>query len=107
MVRRFRNEGENLKRGIRQARRGEINGGWVDRFTLVHFCLGVVYAAAGLTWLTAALLALLWEISENPLKKRFPGIFPRATADTPVNSVSDVIALMLGWAAGQAVWPVV
>jgi len=81
----------------RQARPGEVNYGFVDRFTFAHFGIGLVYALLGLNFLIAILLALAWEIIENPLKAHVPSIFPHGTADTLRNSIGDTLAVLAGW----------
>ena len=78
------------------AREGEVNFDFVDRFTFAHAAIGVGYALAGLSVVTALLLAVAWEIAENPLKVRFPAIFPHATRDTLRNAVGDVLAVAAG-----------
>lgn len=79
------------------ARPGEINYNTFDRFTLVHFGVGILYAWFKLSCVTAFLLAVGWELVENPLKLWLPILFPHATADTISNSVGDVIAVLFGW----------
>ena len=78
-------------------RPGEVNYGLVDRFTFAHFGIGLVYAAIGLEFFIACLLAIAWELIENPLKVNFPRVFPHATADTLKNSVGDTLAVIAGW----------
>lgn len=79
------------------AREGEINYSLFDRFTLVHGLIGVSYALLGLSFLPALLLALAWELVENPLKTYVPRIFPNATRDTLRNALSDILAVLMGW----------
>lgn len=77
---------------------GKVNHDLLDRFTLVHFLVGVAYGLLGLGFVAALVLALLWELVENPMKAYVPRIFPNATKDTLRNSVGDTVAVMLGWA---------
>lgn len=80
------------------AKEGEINHVAIDRFTFVHFFIGIAYGLLGFEFWLAFLLALAWEIIENPLKFNFPVVFPRGTADTIQNAIFDIAAVMLGWA---------
>ena len=82
----------------RPARPGEINYPFMDRFTLAHFAIGVIYGRLALSWWLALTLAVFWELIENPLKAYCPRIFPHATADTWQNSLGDCVAVMAGWA---------
>jgi len=79
------------------AKEGEVNFDFVDRFTFAHAAIGVGYALAGLGVMSALVLAIAWEIAENPLKVRFPAIFPHATRDTLRNALGDVLAVIAGW----------
>jgi hypothetical protein len=74
-----------------------VNYSFVDRFTFVHFGIGVVYGLLHLHLGLAAILAVAWEVVENPLKVRFTFLFPHATADTFQNSVGDIVAVLGGW----------
>lgn len=85
-------------RELVRAKPGEVNYGFVDRFTLVHFGIGLVYGLLHLHLGWALLLAIGWELVENILKARVAWIFPHATADTWKNSLGDVLAVMSGWA---------
>ena len=79
------------------AKPGEINHTLFDRFTLVHFAIGVAYGLLGLgLWSTLA-LAIVWELIENPMKFHLPLIFPHGTKDTLQNSTGDSLAVMAGW----------
>jgi hypothetical protein len=84
------------------AKPGEVNYSTVDRFTLVHAGIGVAYELLGLSFLPTLLLAVAWELIENPFKAYLPWIFPHATHDTLRNSIGDSVALMIGWAATYA-----
>jgi hypothetical protein len=79
------------------ARKGEVNYSWFDRFTFIHFGIGVAYAVFGLSAGAALGLAILWEVVENPLKANVPFIFPHATADTWKNMAGDILAVLSGW----------
>ncbi|MBI4208503.1 MAG: hypothetical protein HY538_02200 [Deltaproteobacteria bacterium] len=94
-----------MKKGFREiflakpppAKKGEINYSLIDRFTLVHFMIGFGYDLLGLSLGLVVLLALVWELLENPLKAHLPFMFPHGTADTLQNSVGDTLAVILGW----------
>ena len=81
----------------RSARHGEINYSFVDRFTLVHFSIGLLYGIIGLPFAIGLGLAVVWELIENPLKVYVPKVFPNATADTLRNSFGDTLAVCCGW----------
>ncbi|MEZ4815495.1 MAG: hypothetical protein R3A80_09865 [Bdellovibrionota bacterium] len=76
---------------------GSINYSFVDRFTLVHFCIGSLYGLLGTSFVFVLLLAIGWELVENPLKVLFPKVFPEASADTLQNSIGDTLAVLSGW----------
>jgi hypothetical protein len=80
------------------AKPGEVNYDFFDRFTFVHFGIGVAYGALHfpLAWVVA--LAVAWELVENPLKAYLPFVFPHASADTWKNSSGDTAAVLSGWA---------
>lgn len=77
---------------------GEINYSFIDRFTLVHLIIGIVYGLLELNFWMMIFLAIAWELIENPLKANFSFAFPRGTADRLQNAVFDCIAVVLGWA---------
>lgn len=83
----------------RSAQPGEINYSFIDRFTLVHFSIGIIYARMDLGFWPMFILALFWEIIENPLKVKLPRMFPHASADTLQNSIGDFLAVVAGWYA--------
>ena len=84
------------------AKPGEINYSFFDRFTFVHFGVGVIYALLHLSFGLSVALAMTWEAVENPLKAYVPKIFPHATADTWQNSLGDCLAVALGWILANA-----
>jgi len=79
------------------AKPGEVNYHLVDRFTLVHASIGVVYAFCGLGFAIVLALAVLWELLENPMKAYLPWVFPHATKDTFRNALGDTVAVVAGW----------
>lgn len=83
--------------GARQAFQGDINGDAIDRFTLAHLGAGLGLRMLGVPPLTTAALAVGFEIVENPLKDRFPAVFPNATHDRPINAAFDAAAVVAGW----------
>lgn len=80
----------------RQAEPGEINYHAFDRFTAVHFMSGVGLGLTPLPMWSIALMAVGWEIVENPLKDNIPKAFPHPTHDSKINAVVDVAAVMTG-----------
>jgi len=79
----------------------EINLAAFDRFTLAHFVVGLA-AAQLLTFPQIAAAAILFEIHEDPLKIKWPWLFPHPTLDTKVNALVDVGAFILGgWVGGD------
>lgn len=79
------------------AKKGEVNYSLVDRFTLAHAAIGVAYGAMGLGFPLVLILAVGWEVVENPLKAYLPRLFPGGTADTFANIIGDVVAVICGW----------
>ena len=73
----------------------------MDRFTLIHLGIGFCYQRLGLSMGVMLLLAIAWEIIENPLKAHLPHLFPHATADTLQNVSGDVCAVIAGWSAAH------
>lgn len=84
-----------------EAKPGEINGDSIDRFTAGHAAFGVLLGLGRVPWWVALGLAVGWEIVENPLKDRFPKLFPHPSHDAPVNATFDVLAVMTGWTLAQ------
>ena len=82
---------------------GEVNYDSVDRFTLAHAAIGAGYALLGLGLASVLVLAVAWELVENPLKATLPRLFPHATADTLRNAVGDVLATLVAWGVVRAV----
>ncbi len=80
---------------------GEVNYDLVDRFTFVHASIGVAYGLAGIGPVWTCVLAVAWELVENPMKAYLPRIFPHATSDTLRNAIGDMLAVLSGWAATQ------
>jgi hypothetical protein len=80
-----------------QAEKYSINYSFFDRFTFVHFLIGVFYGMLNLSFVTAFVLSFFWEFIENPLKAYFPQLFPHATSDTLKNSLGDTLAVCSGW----------
>lgn len=72
-----------------------------DRFSFVHMFSGAVAGYFGAGPVVTAALAVGWEVAENPLKDRFPGLFPNGSHDSLANATGDVLATMVGWAIGH------
>lgn len=69
----------------------------VDGYTLVHAAFGAAMGAAKMPWWGALIVAVGWEIIENPLKDAFPQVLIHNTRDSPMNAVLDATAVMGGW----------
>lgn len=69
----------------------------LDQFTPGHFMIGGAMKRLGFSPILTLLASLLWEVSEDYLKVRFPRAFPRATKDSKVNAVTDMAAWMAGY----------
>lgn len=89
----------------RTALPGEINHDAVDRFTIGHAAVGTIMGLARLPWWVAITVAIGWEVIENPLKDRFPQLFPHATHDTLANATFDALAMIAGYAFIRALPP--
>jgi hypothetical protein len=85
-------------RPLPPARPGEVNHDLFDRFTLVHAAVGATYALLDLGLVVAVLLAVAWELVENPMKATLPAVFPHPTRDTLRNALADMLAVLGGWA---------
>ena len=81
----------------RGAHSGEINGDFVDRFTLAHAAGGAALGLMRTSFPTALVVAVGWELVERPLKDAYPALFPHETQDTLPNAVGDVLAVLGGW----------
>ncbi len=85
----------------RPAKPGEINYPMLDRFTFAHLAIGCVYSFLGFDFILVGLLAIGWELIENPIKANMPWMFPHGTSDTLQNAIGDVLAVLVGWGATQ------
>ena len=75
----------------------------LDRYTVGHAAVGVVYGLTSMPWWAALGLAVAWEVVENPLKDAYPQLFPDAKHDRYENAAVDVVAVMAGfWAIRRA-----
>lgn len=79
------------------AKPGGINRDLLDRFTLAHAAIGALYGLIGLSLPWMLVLAVGWELVEDPLKAYLPRLFPHGTSDTLRNAVGDVVAVIGGW----------
>ncbi len=79
----------------------QINHSAIDRWTLGHAGVGLLYGVLKVPWWAATILAVGWEVVERPLKRNIPRMFPHASQDTFMNALFDVIAVMVGWGAGR------
>ena len=76
----------------------------VDRYTIGHGMLGFLLGLWGMPWWLSGGIAVLWEITENPLKKAYPGLFPDGRPDTLANATADIAVWMAGHAIARALW---
>lgn len=81
---------------FRIARHNEINGGFFDRYSLVHLLSGVLAAKGGLTYSQGLILHLLFEASENTIKVYTPHILDNYTFDSFRNTMSDNVFFLVG-----------
>lgn len=75
--------------------KGGINNVAVDRFTAVHFAVGMTMGTI-LPVGAVALVAVAFELIEDRLKDRWPQIFPHPSHDTKRNALVDAGAMVLG-----------
>lgn len=75
-----------------------INHRAIDPFTFKHAAAGVLLGIVHVPLSTTAVLAIGWELIENPLKDRFPNWFPYPSHDSAANAVVDALAVVAGWA---------
>lgn len=75
-----------------------------DRFTLLHFAVGVVMFYWGISFTDTLVLHTIFELLENTdmgmhfinkYIKQWPGGKPYA--DSPINMLGDTIGIALGW----------
>ena len=71
---------------------GPANQPWVDRYTSAHAGLGVAFAYYGLPLWSLVAAAVSWELVENVLKDKMPGLFPYSSHDSLGNSIVDTSA---------------
>jgi hypothetical protein len=79
-----------------------VNVNLFDRYTFAHMGVGFVLERLGGGFLLTLALAVGFEMVEDTLKDRFPGVFPNATHDTKLNSCGDMIGNMAGWALSRS-----
>ena len=80
-----------------------VNRRPIDRFTLAHASVGLLLGLGRVKAPAAALVAVGWELVENPLKDEFPEVFPHPSHDTLANATCDALAVLAGWAVGRYV----
>jgi len=71
---------------------GPANQPWFDRYTSAHAGLGVAFAYYGLPLWALVVSAVSWEMVENVLKDKMPGLFPYSSHDSLGNSIVDTSA---------------
>jgi hypothetical protein len=78
-----------------------VNGDTFDRFSALHFGVGVV---AGLARVHPALFVAAgvgWELAEDRLKEEVPEAFPHPSPDSKRNALGDVLSGGLGYFVGR------
>jgi hypothetical protein len=78
-----------------------VNRKPIDRFTLAHAAVGLLLGLGRVKAPAVAALAVGWELVENPLKDRYPQVFPHPSHDTAANATCDALAVLAGWALGR------
>lgn len=63
----------------------------------MHVATGSVLGARGGSAMGALALSVFWEMSEQPMKRRLPALFPIPQEDTRLNSFFDTVGWMGGW----------
>lgn len=81
---------------VRRAREGETDYHTLDRYTAAHAATGLAMGLARAPWPAMLVLAVGWEVVER-IK---PEMFRQRTYDTAENAITDVAAVVLGWAVG-------
>lgn len=81
----------------------DINIAPIDRYTSAHAGMGVLLARAQFPWWGALLASIVWEISENGLKRQFPRLFPYTSIDSWWNAAVDTAAFMAGYAVARSI----
>jgi hypothetical protein len=83
---------------------------FIDQYSLLHFAVGIVAYFLGINFKLWLLLNIIYEIIENSqfgikIINKLSFIWPggKKIADTPINSVSDIIFAMLGWFIAQQI----
>lgn len=78
---------------------------FLDQYTYLHFCVGVISYFFGITFRDYFILHLVFEIIENTnigmqfINKYLGNIWPggKPTSDSLLNSCGDHVFSMLGW----------
>lgn len=77
---------------------GQIDGELVDRWSIVHFFVGVVAGCIDTHPIVYTAGSVAWEALE-----RFqPGMFPHSTKDSTSNLLGDLLIGALGYGLGNA-----
>jgi len=87
-----------LQRRRRSFWYAEPNIAPIDRYTVAHFWLGLLYGTPSSPWYVPLGLSLLFELVERPAKAWNPEMFPAPAQDSWINSLLDTAAVMAGWA---------
>ena len=80
---------------------GRTNVAHLDAFTLGHAAIGFAAARMGASVASTVMFAVVFELVEDSLKVQFPAAFPRASADSKMNALTDVAAVLGGYLLGD------
>ena len=69
----------------------------IDRYNIGHFAIGVLMQLSGASLSNALVIATVWEVVENGLKKKMPDFFPVAKPDTLANALFDIVSVYAGY----------
>lgn len=79
----------------------EINGAWLDKYTVAHFSAGALsnlYTKGRVRFWGALAIGVGWEIVEWILKAHVPQWFyPYDGQDSWNNVITDIAAVVAGW----------
>lgn len=78
-----------------------MGDGIIDKYSLLHFCVGVVAYHWSIGFVPWIILNIIFEIVENTYSivvntiPNYPGAKPKP--DKIINSISDIIMCTMGW----------
>ena len=75
----------------------KVNQSPADKYTAAHFGAGVLAGLGKVPPVTALLGAVIFELVEDELLRRTPGIFRDGGAEVKANALLDVAAFGVGY----------